>query len=111
MPWVAPTAAIVFAASTGFFDRSSSFEQVAQAPTNVAYDINAQAQTAPEAAALAPSNNAEEAGVVTRLSIVTGSSLQALQSEPAPSPTAAVVAAVIEPIVEPVALAMQVASL
>lgn len=111
MPWVAPTAAIVFAASTGFFERSFSSEQVAQAPTTVAYDINAQAQTAPEAAALAPSNNAEEAGVVTRLSIVTDSSLQALQSEPAPAPTAAVVAAVIEPIVEPVALAMQVASL
>lgn len=58
-----------------FFERSFSSEQVAQAPTTVAYDINAQAQTAPEAAALAPSNNAEEAGVVTRLSIVTDSSL------------------------------------
>ena len=70
MPWVAPTAAIVFAASTGFLDRSFSSEQVAQAPTTVAYDINVQAQTAPEAAALAPSNNAEEAGVLTRLSIL-----------------------------------------
>ena len=94
-----------------FFDRSFSSEQVAQAPATVAYDVNAQAQMAPAAVAPAPINAAEEAGVVTRLSILTGSLLQALQTEPAPAPRAAVVAVVVELIVEPVALARRVASL
>lgn len=83
LPWVVPTAAIVFAASTGFFDRSGSTEQVTQAPAQVAYDINAQAQAAPRVASgtFQPTeqDQIDDADVVTRLSVVTDSSLQALQ--------------------------------
>ncbi|WP_439143979.1 OmpA family protein [Planktotalea sp.] len=118
LPWVAPTAAIVFAASTGFFDRSGSTEQVTQAPAQVAYDINAQAQAAPRVAsgAFQPTqqDQIDDADVVTRLSVVTDSSLQALQPEAAPAPepfVAPVVQAPVAPVVEPAKPAVQVASL
>jgi hypothetical protein len=78
LPWVAPTAAIVFAASTGFFDRSSSSEQVAQASAQVAFDINTQATAVAEENQPRVQSNAAAAEVVTRLSVVTDSSLQAL---------------------------------
>lgn len=115
MPWVAPTAAIVFAASTGFFDRSSNSEQVAQAPASVAYDINAEAQAVRAPSSFVANDEGDAAGVVTRLSIVTDSSLQALQPEPVVAPVAAAVAAVVQPqvqeVVAPAKPAVQVASL
>lgn len=118
LPWVAPTAAIVFAASTGFFDRSGSTEQVTQAPAQVAYDINAQAQAAPRVASgiFQPTqqDQVDDADVVTRLSVVTDSSLQVLQPAAAPAPepfVAPVVQAPVAPVVEPTKPAVQVAYL
>ena len=110
MPWVAPTAAIVFAASTGFFDRSSSSEQVVQAPEQVAYDINTQATAVAEENQPRVQSNAAAAEVVTRLSVVTDSSLQALQPELEPIQSAAF-APVVQSVVEEVKPAVQVASL
>ncbi len=117
MPWVAPTAAIVFAASTGFFDRSSESEQIAQAPASVAFDINAEAKTAEIVANSTietGTSEAESAGVVTRLSMVTDSSLQALKPEDAPAAAAAVVEAVqpqVQEVVQPAQSSVAVASL
>uniref|UniRef100_UPI0025FD636B OmpA family protein n=1 Tax=Planktotalea sp. TaxID=2029877 RepID=UPI0025FD636B len=79
LPWVAPTVAIVFAAS-GYFDRSSNAEDIVQAPLTSSMDAtvasNSQFQATTNATAFDAKNNND---VVTRLSSVTDSSLQAMQ--------------------------------
>ena len=88
LPWVATSAAIVLAA-TGYFDRSSSNEQVAQAPAARVSDVPAAPLTlaASSTSSFVPNDN----DVVTRLSTVTDSSLQALQPQPAPTPAPEIV--------------------
>lgn len=75
LPWVAPSAAIVFAAS-GFFDRSSNSEPSVQAPAPSAFDASLAAAT--QNSASSSDFTSGENDVVTRLSTVTDSSLQAL---------------------------------
>jgi len=120
LPWVAPSAALVFFA-TGYFDKQASNEQIAQAPATVAYDINAQAVAAELPVRAASSSNVvdplgDASGVVTRLSMVTDSSLQALQPEPQVEAAPAVVAAVditptVQTPIEPVAKPVETAAL
>jgi len=94
LPWVAPTVAIVFAAS-GYFDRSMGSDTAATAP--VAETLNTNAATLAQnttaltstGTSIAPAGDAE---VVTRLSTVTNSSLEMLQPEQVAAPE--VVAAV-----------------
>ncbi len=108
LPWVAPSAAIVFAAS-GYFDRGSEPAQVAQAP--ISYDVNAPALPQTSQNTFEPN----QVDVVTRLSTVTDSSLQLLQPKAA-TPLELAVAKSVEPKIvaapEPVAKpAVQTASL
>lgn len=116
LPWVAPTAALVFFATT-YLGKDSDAERIAQAPATVAYDVNAKAVSAdaPVQASIAePISASEDVGVVTRLSMVTDSSLQALQPEQ-PAQQAPAVVAVVKPLVqeiaEPAKPAVQTASL
>ncbi|MGH1578653.1 OmpA family protein [Planktotalea sp.] len=77
LPWLAPSAAIVFAAS-GFFDRSSGTSETAQ-PVATAL-----AQNELSDFSKGSNFNAQaQADVVTRLSTVTGSSLELLKPKPA----------------------------
>lgn len=108
LPWVAPSAAIVFAAS-GYFDRSSGQPQAAQAPAPATINVNAPAL--PRTAATSGVIEQNTADVVTRLSSVTDSSLQLLQ----PTPTSQLELAVarsVEPVkAAPVVKPVETASL
>ncbi|MEN8935383.1 MAG: hypothetical protein ABF245_10690, partial [Planktotalea arctica] len=74
LPWVVPSVAIILAAS-GFFDRSSNTEQVAQAPAAATFAANAPLSSAP-----ASSNfTAEDVDVVTRLDTSGEAGLDRLQ--------------------------------
>lgn len=74
LPWVVPSVAIILAAS-GFFDRSSNTEQVAQAPAAATFAANA-----PLSSASASSNfTAEDVDVVTRLDTSGEAGLDRLQ--------------------------------
>ena len=104
LPWVAPSAAIVFAAS-GYFDRPSqtvevkpSTEQGRNLPAYATYSTPTSNQIPAVAAQDAPLEN----DVVTRLSMVTDSSLQALQPDVTPVTELNIaVARAIQPKVEP----------